>query len=169
VRYMTQSESRKAGVDSWLVGAAIAFAILLIPFLISYRGDRFTLISGLWQLIMTPNSNSLSLLGFGTWTYTNLMILVLPQFLFVYQMMRLYEGKTTGPRAFVAWFLGVVIHLVTFVMNSLRLLWDPNWPYAFGPVLFPGSLLVAVLLLRFYPPPRETIPWKETKPWWKRA
>ncbi|MHA2135455.1 MAG: hypothetical protein ACW99J_16465 [Candidatus Thorarchaeota archaeon] len=159
---MTESEIHKVRPSSWRVGGAIAFAIFVLPFSISGRHDHLTLAAGLWLFITTPTASELFILGSEVWSFEVIMFDVFPQFLFVYQMMRLYEGKTTGRRAFLMWFIGVSNLLLTFVMNSLPALWDPYWPYAFNPVVIPSSLLVAVLLVHFYPPPRETI-------WWKRA
>ncbi|MHA1962550.1 MAG: hypothetical protein ACW99U_20350 [Candidatus Thorarchaeota archaeon] len=166
---MTKNENLNDGIRPWQVGQAVALAIVLLPFNIAGDSDRILITAGVWSLSMTPFSSSLHIFGIGPISIMNLVLVILPQFLFAFQMVRLYKGKTTGPRTFPYWFISLAIPLMIFVGNTLPLLWEPGGPNAFNPTPIPSSLLVAVLLVHFCPPPRETIPWKETKPWWKRA
>ncbi|UCE09736.1 MAG: hypothetical protein JSW61_12305 [Candidatus Thorarchaeota archaeon] len=164
---MTKKENLIDGIRPWRVGQAVALAIILLPFNIAGDRDRIVITAGVWLLSLTPFSSSFRLFGAGS--IEVLVLIVLPQFIFAFQMVRLYGGKTTGPRAFISWFIGLAIPLMLFLANTLPLLWEPGWPHAFNPTPLPSSLLVAVLLVHFYPPPKETIPWKATEPWWKRA
>ncbi|UCE09738.1 MAG: hypothetical protein JSW61_12315 [Candidatus Thorarchaeota archaeon] len=166
---MTESEVHEPPLSPGRVGGVIIFAILFLPFTISGSPDNLWLSSGVWLLIVNPISSGFIILQPEVLSSQRIVLDIIPQFLFVYMMIRLYEGKTTGRRTFLAWFIGVSNQLLTFVMNSLPLLWDSLWPYAFKPILIPSSLLVAVLIVHFYPPPSETIPWKETKPWWSKT
>jgi len=103
-------------------------------------------------------------------------ILIL-NYLFVIWMVRLYQAKTTAKKPILLALFSAPIILFELVY-LLPNLWDPNW---FFRVLFdypfPLPALIAMIIIKLYPPPEKPSVWIEeelankadNESWWDRS
>ncbi|MHA2067496.1 MAG: hypothetical protein ACXABY_24275, partial [Candidatus Thorarchaeota archaeon] len=89
-------ENLKDGIRPWRVGHVMALAVALLPFGMGGRQDRLQITAVVWSFHMTRVSSSFHIFGTEPWSVFNFVLVMLPQFLFPFQMVRFYQGKTTG-------------------------------------------------------------------------
>ncbi len=89
--------------------------------------------------------------------------------LFALQMMRLYQGRSTGARVYIASLLAMSFEIVPFLGNVVSLFWYPENPYLFSPIPLPLLLLTAIIIVVVFPPDGRERLWIENEPqsrWW---
>jgi hypothetical protein len=90
-----------------------------------------------------------------------------PRFVFAYQMVRHYKGRTTRKRTLA---LGTIADcFFLFLMLPSLLLYPSMYMNIVLPI--PIALLISLLLLKFRPPPLVVSPWRgleETDKWWEK-
>jgi hypothetical protein len=86
-----------------------------------------------------------------------LPVYVGPRLVFSYQLVRLYKGKTTRGRTLV---LGFIADCYLLPLMILEMLVFPS-EYFITMLPIPVVLFIALMLLKFKPPPVVITPWKE--------
>jgi len=153
-----------------LIGGIIFIGVLIIPILLDITNDGPSLESFLWRVKFTSTGPVISFRTIQSIFSPLFLFVSWSQFIFVRPMVRLYEHKTTGKRTFLAYFVGILPVIIFSVGNTLPILWDPRWPYAFRLTPLPLLLVLAIVMLFIYPPrPVEHWTEKETESWWDRS
>jgi hypothetical protein len=92
-----------------------------------------------------------------------------PRFVFSYQLVRLYKGRTTKRRTFTLGFIADCYWLFLMIPTYIMMMYSPEYFYAILPI--PVALFVALLILKFRPPAKVITPWKgvdEPDKWWEK-
>ena len=143
------------------VGAFMALVTAIAPYIVSIDAYGAAIMAATWVLQWSPQSIWFFFLSPEDWFGVVLLLIVLPEAAFTYQMMRLYSGKTTKKQTFLVGLLGTLPLITVGVMNTLPLLWDPKWPYGFTWFPVPVIVLVGYLLVKRYPPLEQSRVWPE--------
>ncbi len=151
------------------VGIILVLANFILPASFGLHLGRLYLSSWFWHMQLTPIFSfkvypieTLILLPF---LYANCM-----RFLFAYQIMKLYEGRTSGKRAYLMALLAISMEVFVFSGNMLSYVLIPNYPYAFTTIPTPLLPLSAFLLILIFPPEAGKQSWVEIEPtrkWWR--
>jgi hypothetical protein len=162
------NDERHRSIGPTWIGAIMAIACFLFPEGVNMREDYIIFQNYIWKLQTDPflyfQVSSLGSMAWGLVLYVFGSRLV-----FANQVMRLYQGKTTGKRVYLASFLAISLELFIFLGNSLSLLLVPDYPYAFSPLPLPILLLIATVLIMVFPPDAKERSWIESEPkekWW---
>ena len=135
----------------------------LTPYVI-FLTEKITIFAVAWALFISEDHVSIIFLEqtIPTLPFTFL------RFIFVLQMIRLYDNKTTKKRTILAGVLSECPMLFFLVGNTLPLLWNPRWPYGFMGFSIPLLLLIGGLLMKYFPPPTVQEWPKQDEGWWPK-
>jgi len=156
-------------LKSRYVGIILVLADFLLPAYFGLHLGRLYLSNWFWYIQVIP------VFSFEVYPIEALILLPLLyanciRLLFAYQMMRLYEGRTSGKRVYLMALLAISLELLMFSGNMLSYVLIPNYHYAFTTIPTPLLPLSAFLLVLIFPPETGRISWIEMQPigkWWK--
>ena len=139
-----------------VVGLVMAALAVLTPFLIQITNTIITIVTTTWMLQISSYDSSFRLFPLRDWLIS--MPFTLPRLVFVYQMARYYNGKTSRSNTLIVGVLSeiwlfVIIGLLNMIalVSSLVLL-DTTIP-------LPLLLVMGVILLWRRPMTQPTTPW----------
>jgi len=154
------------GVEGHLgeVSALVAL-ILLLPLGAIFDEELLTIPSVTWIInyrIIGPNQGmSFSFLSPADWMAG--LLLSLPRFLFVRQIVRYYEGRTSMKRTLLIGLLGELNTLWYALLISLPALFIPGLRYVRLGVPIPFLLLIGWTWMAHHPPRQDAQSWLESR------
>ncbi|MHA2190432.1 MAG: hypothetical protein ACXAEB_12895 [Candidatus Thorarchaeota archaeon] len=158
----------KRGIKPWKVGIIQFIGVVLLPAALdTERGISF--VSFAWRVDFTVTGPVFTYFHIQYLNNPFLWVSFFAAIIFVRQMVRLYEQKTTGKRTFLAYLVGILPLIIFSVGNTLPILWEPRWP-ALVVIPLPLVLVLALITIFFYPPPGPLRVWidkEEEISWWK--
>jgi hypothetical protein len=157
------------GIKPWKVGVIQFIGVVLLPVSLDNTDRGFSFVSFAWRVDFTVTGPVFTFFHIQS---PNIFVWVLfiAEIIFVRQMVRLYEQKTTGKRTFLAYLVAILPMIIFSVGNTLPILWNPRWPYAFAVIPLPLLLVLALITIFVYPPPGPLRVWieeEEGPSWWK--
>lgn len=155
-------------IGSAWIGLIMTIACFLFPAGIWIRVGDIGIDNYIWNLEIEPYFR-FQVYPLGSLMWNIVLYVFTTRLIFANQVVRLYQGKTTGKRVYLTSFLAISLELVLFLGNTLSLLWVPDYPYAFRPIPLPILLLTAMVLIVIFPPDATRRSWIETEAkvkWW---
>jgi hypothetical protein len=145
------------------LGIILVLIASLTPYVI-FLTEKITIVAVAWILFISAGHVSIIFLEqtIPTLPFTFL------RFMFVLQMIRLYDNKTTKKRTILVGVLSECPMLIFLVGNTLPLLWNPRWPYGFMGFSIPLLLLIGWLLMKYFPPPKVQDWLDREESWWPK-
>ncbi len=163
-----EQEPRRTAPEN--VGYILALSCFMLPSELSIMqrsSISISITNYIWYLLIQPYVSfkvySIETMALGIVLFTLSMRL-----LFAYQVMRLYQGKTSGSRTYLASLLAISLEATQFMTNVLATLWNPENHYIFSSIPLPFLILIALLIMLVFPPEADKS-WieKESKSqWW---
>ncbi len=171
---MTMPNRAEAGskrpreIGSAWIGLIMTIACFLFPAGIWIRVGDIGIDNYIWNLELEPYFR-FQVYPLGSLMWNIVLYVFTTRLIFANQVVRLYQGKTTGKRVYLVSFLAISLEVVLFLGNTLSLLWVPDYPYAFRPIPLPILLLTAMVLIVIFPPDATRRSWIEAEAkvkWW---
>ncbi|MFW9980263.1 MAG: hypothetical protein ACFFEJ_19435 [Candidatus Thorarchaeota archaeon] len=164
-------EQKSSRIAPKNVGYTLALLSFILPSELSMMQRSnlsLSITNYIWYLRLEPYINfkvySIETMAWGVVIFTLSMRL-----LFAFQVMRLYEGKTTGRTVYFSSLPAISVEMTSFLVNITALFWNPESPYLFSSIPLPFLLLIAILIIIVFSPGEANKSWIEREPdakWW---